>query len=217
MKEVEGAACAAGAGLYLLGAFRLPHDHEKLEQVGVIRMMIAVGFLSFALYLVPGLTSAKPMGLLDGFMPPRAERPGTGGGGSGGQAHEEHWYQDLDEARAESKRTGKPVFVDFTGVICANCRWVEKNIFPTPQVQPKLLNDFVLCQQWTDKDEDPKAKEYYKKYGQGKKGVPMYVIIDADGNTLEKFVPPQFINSLKPEEFAAFMDNGKQKFPASGS
>lgn len=203
-------ACAAGAGLYLLGVFRMPHDHEKTEQVGVVRMLIAISFLAFAVYMVPGLTSEKPMGMLDGFLPPREERPRHGGGG-GGEAKAEFWHQDLDSALAESKQTGKPVFVDFTGVICANCRWVEKNIFPQPEVHKLLLDEFVLCQQWTDKDDDPKAKVTYAKYGQGKKGVPMYVIVGPDGTMISKLVPPQFINTLTATEFAEWMSAGLAK------
>lgn len=205
-------ACAAGAGLYLLGVFRMPHDHEKAEQIGVVRMLIAMCFLAFALYMVPGLTSEKPMGMLDGFLPPREERPKHGGAGNGsGEAKAEFWHQDLDSALEESKKSGKPVFVDFTGVICANCRWVEKNIFPQPEVHKLLLDDFVLCQQWTDKDDDPKAKLTYAKYGQGKKGVPMYVIVASDGTMISKYVPPQFINTLTAAEFADWMNGALAK------
>jgi Uma2 family endonuclease len=79
-----------------------------------------------------------------------------------------------------------------------------------------LKSDFVLVQQWTDKRTDQKAKDYYKKYGEGQKGVPMYVIVSPDGKLLEKFVPPQFINSLTPAEFAQFLRKGKQKLSSSG-
>jgi thiol:disulfide interchange protein DsbD len=192
-------ACSIGAGIYLLGLFRMPHDHEPTGQIGVIRMLIAIGFLSFGLYMLPGLVNDKPMGLLDGFLPPRAIE------------EEFTWHQDLDDALAEAKRTGKPVFIDFTGVICANCRWVEKNIFPKGPVHSRLGADFVLCQQWTDRKNDQEPKDNYEKYGQGGKGVPMYVIVDPDGTMVEKLVPPQFINSLTPEEFAAFLDRGKAK------
>ena len=191
-------ACSVGAGLYLLGLFRMPHDHEKMEQVGTVRTLIAIGFFAFAVYLLPGLVTGKPMGLLDGFMPPRAEM-------------HEGWHQDLDDALAEAQITGKPVFVDFTGVVCSNCRWVETNIMPTPEVDSLLESDFILVQQWTDKDDDPKAKKYYAKYGQGGKGVPMYVVLHPDGTMVEKLVPPQFINSLTPQDFAEFLKRGRAK------
>jgi len=214
-------ACAVGAGLYLLGTFRMPHDHEKTEQIGVVRMLIAMCFLAFGAYLVPGLVNGKPMGLLDGFLPPRAYHAGTGGGGEAGtnggaSVHALKWHQKLDEGLAEAKVSGKPVFIDFTGKICANCRWVETNIMPSGEVLPMLQSDFVLVQQWTDVKGDQAAKDNYKKYGVGSKGVPMYVIVDADGNLIEKFVPPQFINTLKPAEFAEFMTRAKGKLHPTG-
>lgn len=208
-------ACSVGAGLYLLGLFRMPHDHEKTEQIGVIRTMIALGFLSFGIYLVPGLVTGKPMGLLDGFMPPREVRH-TGGAGGGADVHSLKWHEDLDEGLAEARATGKPVFVDFTGVVCSNCRWVETNIFPDPQVAQRLSDDFVRVQQWTDIG-DQKANANYQKYGKGSLGVPMYVILKPDGTMIEKFVPPQFINSVSADDFAEFMDRGKEKFASGGS
>ncbi|MBZ0137985.1 MAG: thioredoxin family protein [Planctomycetes bacterium] len=205
-------ACSVGAGLYLLGVFRMPHDHEDVKQIGVVRLLFALGFLGFAVYLLPGMVRGAPMGLLDGFLPPREVVSHSGGsnGGGGVDVHSLHWHQDLDEALAEAKKTNKPVFVDFTGVICSNCRWVETNIFPKPPVASRLASDYVLVQQWTD-TKDQKAKDYYNKYGKGGKGVPMYVILKPDGTMVEKFVPPQFINSLTAEEFAEFMDKGKAK------
>ncbi|MCA8911516.1 MAG: thioredoxin family protein [Planctomycetes bacterium] len=215
-------ACMAGSGLYLLGLFRMPHDHEPAEKIGVVRLLFALAFLGFAVYMVPGLVRGAPMGLLDGFLPPRnpelyaSANPGGGGGSGAPDVHSLKWHQDLDEAMAESKKTGKPVFIDFTGRICSNCRWVETNIFPRKPVSEMLAGDFVLCQQYTDIG-DKKAVANYEKYGQGEKGVPMYVIVDADGKQLEKFVPPQFINSLTPDEFGEFMKRGKEKFAAGGS
>lgn len=207
-------ACAIGAGLYLLGLFRMPHDHEKTEQIGVIRTMIALAFFSFGIYLLPGLVTGKPMGLLDGFMPPREARHSSSGGAGGGvDAHSLEWHEDLDEGLAEAKATGKPVFIDFTGVVCSNCRWVETNIFPDPQMAQRLADDFVRVQQWTDIG-DKKANANYQKYGKGSLGVPMYVVVDADGEIVKKFVPPQFINSLSVEDFVEFMDDAKAKHAA---
>ncbi|MBX3473829.1 MAG: thioredoxin family protein [Planctomycetes bacterium] len=209
-------ACSIGAGLYLLGTFRMPHDHEKVEQIGVVRMLFAVAFLAFGAYLIPGLVNGKPMGLLDGFLPPREYHAGVGGEGGGSAAHALKWHQNLPDGLAEARATGKPVFIDFTGKICANCRWVETNIMPKPEVLPMLQKDFVLVQQWTDVKSDQAAKDTYKKYGVGSKGVPMYVIVDADGNLIEKFVPPQFINTLTAGEFAAFMSRAKGKLQPTG-
>jgi len=193
-------ACTLAAGLYLLGLFRLPHDHEPVERIGTTRTLIALFFLSFAVWMLPGLINGKPMGLVDGFLPPRVvESPFN-------------WTEDLEAALEEARITGQPVFVDFTGDICANCRWVETNILPKEPVRGKLESDFILVHQWTDRrgEHGEEARQNYRKYVGGQAGypVPAYVVIDADGNVLSHFVPPQFINSVTPAQFARFLDEG---------
>jgi thiol:disulfide interchange protein len=210
-------ACFLGAGLYLLGLFRLSHDHEPVERLGTTRTLIAISFLAFAVWMVPGLVQGKPMGLMDGFMPPREVTNFGGAAGGGGNQEKLDFTDDLEGAIAQSKETGVPVFVDFTGEICANCRWVETNIFPREQVHTRLRDNFILVHQWTDRrgEEGRLAREQYERYAEGGGGVPMYVIVDGEGNTVEKFVPPQFINSLTADQFAEFLDRGLEKYKAA--
>lgn len=203
-------ACAFGAALYLLGVFRMVHDHEKTEVLGTTRTLIAVSFIAFGVWMLPGLVQGKQMGLIDGFLPPRqvVQLPG------GAAAVKLEFTDDLNAALAQSKASGKPVFIDFTGEICANCRWVETNIFTQAVVSDRLASDFILVHQWTDRrgDAGAEARANYRKYGEGGgAGVPMYVIVDGDGKIIEKFVPPQFINSVTAKDFAEFLDRGKAK------
>ena len=113
---VTWVACAAASGLYLFGLFRLPHDHEKLEQVGVVRAMFGVLFFAVAVYMLP-MVFGGPLGNLAAVIPPgpkdapSAFRTGDAGGGVSHKPHFEH----IADALAEAKKTRQPVFIDFTG------------------------------------------------------------------------------------------------------
>ncbi|MDH5642013.1 MAG: thioredoxin family protein, partial [Nitrospira sp.] len=180
------AVCSVLAGVYLLGLFRLPHDHEETRQIGVVRLLFATFFLVFGVYMTPGL-DGRAMGYLDGILPP-------------GEAHDLPWARNLEAAIERSKAQGKPVFVDFTGINCKNCRWVEYNIFTKQSVYRQLEEDFILVQQWTDDPDDPAARENWSKFGN--KAVPFYVVLDQDGRKLDELVPDTFITSLTEKEFA---------------
>ena len=145
------AICFA-CGLYLLNAFRLPHDEEK-PNIGVPRLMIALMFLGLGVYLAPALLkgpdgkSIRPNGVVfawvDAFLLPDP-------------AGADEWGTDLaatlDKSRKEAdqkKQPAKPVFLDFTGKICTNCRYNENTVFPKPRVR-ELMSKFELVQLYTD-------------------------------------------------------------------
>ena len=104
------ALCVA-CGLYLLNLYRLPHDHDAAESVGVPRLIFGLVFLSFAFYLLPGIFKddrgrpQKPRGVayewISAFLLP-----------------DEHsdWGTDLAAAMAQAEREQKPLFIDFTGL-----------------------------------------------------------------------------------------------------
>ena len=117
-------------GIYLLGKIRLPHD-SKLETIGVPRMILSFIFITFALYLGTGLFGQKIHGLINSYLPPPLEASVASGGNENGfsAVHNLEWYTELEDGLAVAQKTGKPVFVDFTGYTCTNCRWMETNIF----------------------------------------------------------------------------------------
>ena len=59
------------------------------------------------------------------------------------------WLDSLELAKAEANKTGKKIFVDFTGYTCTNCRWMEQNIFPDSEVK-ELLSRYILVRLYTD-------------------------------------------------------------------
>lgn len=151
-------------GFYLLGKIRLPHD-SPVEKLSVGRTLLAVVVFTFTVYLIPGMWGA-PLKLIAGFPPPMnyAESPGgafAGGGGSAG-GHGEFAegmhlgpqnlpvFHELDAAQEYAKSVNKPVFVDFTGHACANCRKMEQNVWSEPGILEKLQKDVVIVSLYVD-------------------------------------------------------------------
>jgi thiol:disulfide interchange protein len=203
-------AIALLATLYLLGKFRLPHD-SPFESLGVARMMWAMLFLSIGFYLFTGLMG-RTLGELDAFLPPRTAGAQmlTGGGSAPGQ--ELTWSVDRAAAMAQARSEGKPVFIDFTGYTCTNCRWMEANMFPLPAVHAEL-GKYVRLQLYTDGEgKQYEDNQQYQKDVYGTVALPFYVILDPDGKTLATF--PGL--TRKPEEFLRFLRSPLERLGAPG-
>jgi thiol:disulfide interchange protein DsbD len=147
-------ALSVSCSLYLLGLFRLPHD-DKVESIGVIRMLLAVSFLGLAVYLAPAMFGIQPAGFVGdnavSFLPIRTGHDNdTFGSGkqSGGGSHKD-WYMDYEDAWKDAIDNNKLIFIDFTGTNCTNCRYNEKTVFPQAQVNDELKK-FVKVSLYVD-------------------------------------------------------------------
>jgi thiol:disulfide interchange protein DsbD len=182
-----------GVGLlitfYILGLFRLPHD-SQVETVGTMRILFAIFFISISFYLVSGLTGKK-LGELDAFLPPpdyeQIISAGVNYSGNTPTAsiqttpgQKDEWLQDYQTALKIAKDTGKPIFIDFSGFTCTNCRWMEINMFSKPEVK-QLLSGMVKVRLFTDRKEEPyiSNKEMQMKRFNSIE-LPLYVIQTAD-------------------------------------
>jgi len=203
-------ALAFVAALYLFGKIRLPSDAPG-EQLGVVRMLGGVGFLAVGFYLGAGL-SGKPLGELDAFLPPYSMESGVASFTSATRfsSEPERWLQRYDDALVEAKQRNRPIFIDFTGVTCTNCRWMEKNIFARADVA-ELMRDFVLVQLWTDKgDAESRANQEMQKARFGTVALPFYAILSPNGEVLATFDGL----TRNPEEFKAFLRSAQERFAA---
>jgi thiol:disulfide interchange protein DsbD len=234
-------------GLYLLGKIILPHD-SKLEKVGVFRLLMAIATFTFVMYLVPGMFGA-PLKALAGYLPPMSTHDfdvpalirASGGGTSAKNTlceqpkyadflhlpHGIQGYFDYDQALACAKEQGKPIFIDFTGHGCVNCREMEARVWSDQAVLDRLNNDFVVLALYVDdKTTLPESEWYTSEYdGKVKKTIgkqnadyqitrfqnnaqPYYIILNTDGELL---VQPKAYD-LSVSAFVEFLEAGKAAF-----
>lgn len=200
-------ALAVVTAMYLLGKVRLPHE-RPLESVGVLRMLFSTAFLAIAFYLFTGLQGAS-LGELEAFLPPISSGPQSGAvARSGARAGDElTWTRDYDAAVAEARKSGKPIFIDFTGYACTNCRWMEKNVFPVPQVRDSLAR-FELVQLYTDGQGPEYDRNRELQESRFKTvALPLYVVLDP---STESEIGRVEGLTRDPAEFARFLARSLQ-------
>lgn len=153
-------------GLYLLGKIRFAHDSE-VPYIGVGRLALVIVVFSFVVYLIPGMWGA-PLKALSGYLPPltsqdfvmsqNAVTVQTSGDNTGKPKYSDFLHLphgldgffDLKEAEEYARKVGKPVFIDFTGHGCVNCREMEARVWADPTVLSILRNDYVVVALYTD-------------------------------------------------------------------
>ena len=184
--------------LYLLGNFRLTHD-SATERIGPWRLGWAIVSLAVTVHLVTGLFGRR-LGELESFLPPATGTAADRGAGT--LEGELAWIvNDYDSALAAASKEQRLVLIDFTGYTCTNCRWMEANMFPRPEIRAELER-FVRVKLYTDGE-----GELYEKHQQfqattfGTVALPLYAVMSIDGRPLATF--PGL--TRKPEEFIAFL------------
>ncbi|PEN14846.1 cytochrome C biogenesis protein [Longibacter salinarum] len=200
------------AGLYLLGKLRLKHE-APTASIGSLRLLAATAFFGLALFMLPGLFGA-PLGAVDAYLPPRqASDPNlfvSGDARSSEKGNSEfEWHTDeIEAAFTQAAEVDKPVFIDFTGYTCTNCRDMEANVFPQAPVAEQFRSDFVLLRLYTDAP--PKGTEFqrYQLKLTGTTALPTYAIVDPqDRSLIEK---DSGVSSV--EDFADFLRQGRAEF-----
>lgn len=231
--------------LYLFGIIRLPHD-SPLERLSVGRTLFGSFTLIFVFYMLPGLFGA-PLKLISAFPPPSNYSESIGGvfGSSSSASHQEMApgmhigpqnipvFHDYDQALAYAQKVNKPLFVDFTGRNCVNCRKMEESVWGEPGVIEHLQNDVVIVSLHVDeRTELPKKEQVTVEFMPGKKQVlrtvgdkwmykqiseynitaqPYYVLQTPEG----KDIPvgsADYENHSDPVKFAAWLKSGMKAF-----
>lgn len=228
--------------LYLFGKISLPHDGPS-GKLSVPRALFATAFLAFVIYLTPGMFGA-PLKGLSGWLPPMSsqdfkgstalnEENSNSSRSSSAVKYSEflklplglNGFFDFEEAKAYAQQVGKPLFIDFTGHGCVNCRKMEEYVWSDPAVLSILKNDYVVVALYCDdKTELPENKWYVSKVdGQEKKSLgdqnldfqisrfnsnaqPHYVLLDPrkDGDPM---VPPVAFDA-DINHFISFLKKG---------
>ena len=167
--------------IYLFGFIRLPHD-SPTEKLSVFRTLLASTCLVFVIYLIPGMWGA-PLKLISGFPPPLSysESPSGIGSSENTNSHSENndmhlgpqnimVFHDLEKAEAYAKEVQKPLFVDFTGHACVNCRKMEEKVWGEPGIIEILRDKMVIVSLYVDEKTALPASEHKElEYAPGKK------------------------------------------------
>lgn len=243
-------------GLYLLGKLTFIHDSE-VKHVSVPRLMLAILSFAFVVYLIPGMFGAPlkaisgylpPQSTLDfdlhKIVRDEVKLVSSSSGGIPFNdtktlcedpkfseflhlPHGLDGYFDYEQGMACAKALNKPVFIDFTGHGCVNCREMEATVWSDPRVLQRLKDDFVIIalyvddkttlpeSEWITSTYDGKVKKTLgKKYADfqitrfGVNAQPYYVLLDHNGNLLAD--PKAY--DLNPDHFVNFLDKGLKRY-----
>ena len=190
-------------GIYLLGKIRFPHD-SPVEFLSAGRLVISTIFLVFGLYLSSGLYGQRLHGLIYSYLPPQMNLGDSGSSSSAVSYHDGlTWYKDLNEAFEVSRSSGQPIFVDFTGYTCTNCRWMEVNVFIKPEIKERF-EKMTLVQLYTDGGPNHKENQIYEIERFGTAALPYYVILTPNDEVISTF--PGMTRNIN--DFIDFLDSG---------
>ena len=204
-------------GCYLLGWISFPHDDEDHRKTSVTRFFLAVISLSFAMYMVPGLWGA-PLRAISAFAPPMSTQDWvmTSGGQVIGERLEvkggeyktmtnhggQITFTDYEEGMAYAKENNMPVFLDFNGFGCVNCRKMEAAVLSKPEVAEHMHKYVLISLIVDDKTKLPEPItveengktvtlktigdkwSYVQRTEYQSNAQPYYVQLDADGNRI---------------------------------
>ena len=241
-------------GFYLIGKIKFSHDSD-VKYVSVPRLLLSIIVFSFVVYLIPGMFGA-PLKGLSGYMPPQQtidfdvnaivrdnlkianySKPGSNDNISQCEdakyseflhlPHGLEGYFDYQQALKCSKAQNKPIFIDFTGHGCVNCREMEANVWSDPRVLKRLREDYVVLALYVDdKTGLPESDWVMSSYDHnvkktlGKKNAdfqisrfnvnaqPYYVLMGQEDDVL---VTPRAYN-LNVDEFVEFLDKGIENY-----
>lgn len=226
--------CALALGLYQLGILKWKGNESK---PGIGRITLALTSLAFAAYVGWGLVTYQSLSLLSGLAPPvhysfKKAHDAKAHDGPG-CPHGLDCYHDFDEAMAVAKLENKPLFIDFTGHGCVNCRKMEETVWPLPGIIDRLQNDYIIVSLYVDEKVrlfpdndfayllDPKTGEKLRTVGSkwasfqvnnfDVSAQPYYVLMHHDGKTLLN-KPTDYANGSDPKAYKAFLDCGLETF-----
>lgn len=233
-------------GLYLIGKIKFAHDSD-LPYLSVPRLFLAIGVFAFVFYLVPGLWGA-PLRAVSSFLPSPTTQDFdlTRNAGTGSMAttpantiyvgesakeivHGLMAFTDYEEGLEAAKKAGKPVFLDFTGLGCVNCKKMEAAVWPDPAILEMLRDDFVIISLYVDDRTALPESEHFVSSAMGRErniktigqkwsvfqaeryGVntqPYYLILDHEENPLA----PAYGFDPSIPKFLEFLQTGKNNF-----
>lgn len=205
-------------GLYLLGKIKFEADSE-VKHIGIFRLFLVIVDFTFVVYMIPGMFGA-PLKALSGYLPPIETQDFILGSNPSQQvvSIEEAnkgeklplgltGYHSMEDGYAAAKASGKPVFLDISGLACVNCREMEQRVWSDPKVLSILKNDFVIVVLYTD-DKTKLPESEWVTTSSGK-------VLKDRGRVNAWFVRENFGVSAQPN-YVLLSPDGKQLAPIRG-
>ena len=166
--------------------------------------------------MMPGLFGT-PLNALDAYLPPRRGTDVSlysliGSSGQNVVDLDEGWFiDDIEGAFAEAEAQNRPLFVDFSGWTCTNCRQMEANVFPKAEIVSRFTNNFVLLRLYTDDLEQGDTFHRFQMKLTGTPALPTYAIVAPT----DRMLISRRSALMDQGEFAAFLDAGLNSFKSS--
>ena len=212
-------------GFYLLGKIRFAND-SPAGHLTVTRLILSIIVFSFVVYMIPGMWGA-PLKAISGYLPPiesqdfviSSNSVATDGAAKSSTISNSNKVYNFKEALRLSEQSGKPIFLDFTGKACVNCREMEARVLSNSRVQQILSENYIVLELYGDTRNPLPESEWVKTSGgtllktdgkvnsnlllerYGVNAMPYYLLLDSKGNPL---TAPRGYN-LNVEEFIAYL------------
>ncbi|NCC72802.1 MAG: thioredoxin family protein [Sphingobacteriia bacterium] len=233
-------------GFYLLGKIKFHHD-DDVPYISVTRLFFVMVSFSFAIYLIPGMWGA-PLNAISSFAPslttqefnlhnanrnlittPSALTADYSQYKTKQGVHGLTMFLDYNEGLEYAREAGKPVFLDFTGHGCANCKKMHQSVWGDPGALQRLAGEYVIISLYVDERTPlPKEEQYVSDFGgrerkirtigakwsdfqarnYGVNSQPYYVLLDHNENQLTE----AYSFNTNIEDFISFLDEGIEKF-----
>ena len=170
--------------LYLLGLYSFqsssPKEKPKPGFIGILLTLFVLLPVGLSLNSPPTYHYSGLPRLVDEIIEAMVPPPPT----EDEIAIKEGWFlDDYDGALEKAKQEGKPLFVDFTGVYCANCRVMERRVFTLDNIRD-LFDKMVLARLYVDKKDSLSsvfAQMQFERYRTATQ--PYYVVIDPENES----------------------------------
>ncbi len=206
-------------GLYLIGKLWLKGDGDK-KPIGVVRLMLGLISLAFTAYLLPGLWGA-PLRVTSAFVPPLYTQDYTT------NPEQLQEWDDFEKGVAQAAQSGKPIFLEFSGYGCVNCRKMETAVMDVEEVKRNLKENFVhirlmvddkanLAQPITIEHNGKKRTlntvgdkwSYLQEVKFNSNSQPFYVVLNSKGELMSG----PFVYKEDIQGFIDFLNRGKKKY-----
>jgi len=175
--------------VYILGYIRFKNDSKVAFSYQ--RSVVSILFLSLSFYLLSGNFGYNINGTIESYLPPKKVKSNL------------NWIHSLDDAFIIANEENKKIFIDFTGVTCTNCRWMETNVFAEQSVED-IMSQFILVSLYTDAGDNYLEKRDYQISRFKTAALPYYVILDKNDLVIDEF--PGLTRDI--DQFKTFLENG---------